>query len=114
MLIGQTLFGSAAGVNCYGPWFFRQADQATFVLELLLLSGGGCTVTVQHKMREETDASAATLVTFATANAMGVFTKSTSAGSGMKELVRYKYLVKGGAASVWMHLRMNEPVWQPN
>jgi hypothetical protein len=118
MLVGQTLLApSAVGQTYNGPWLSRQSDQATFLLEILRISSANCsvTVTVQHKMKEEIDTSAATLVAFAAVAAVGVYTKSTAAGSGMKELVRYTYLVKYlGAVPEWVHLRMDDPVWQPN
>jgi len=112
VIVGQSVLGSTDGYDYFGPWMSREADSATFVAEVLFDSGSfSLDIVVQHKNTEDIDTAAATAASFSS-----ISTRSTSSvlGTGLKELVRYKYTVTGSAATCWVHLRMNPPLWQPN
>ena len=116
MLIGQSVFvrDATPGKTLYGPWFPREADAATFVLEVMHISTSNCqiTVTVQHKEKQEDDAAAVTAGTF---SAVTSATTATKNASGLKELVRFKYVVmRLTGTNEWLHFRVNPPLWQPN
>lgn len=113
MLIGQTVIApTESGAVYYSPWWPRQADAFTAVLEVLKTSGGAFTLSweVQTKNQEQADSSASVL---ATASVTGGGTK-TSLVSGCLELVRYKFTATGTSAEQWIHFRSNAPQWQPN
>lgn len=96
----------------YGPWFPRQSDAATFFLEVMHLSANAqMQVIVQHKNEEDADSSATTVATFSTASSVGTYGQ---AATGLKELVRFKYVGTSAGTSDWMHFRMLPPMWQPN
>lgn len=115
MLIGQSILapGGDVTIDYYSPWYSRAADAATFLVEVLLASGGtwGLDVLVQHKKSEDADSAATTAATFTTITAVGTSSKSAS---GLKELVRYKYSLTADSSAEWIHFRANPPIWQPN
>jgi len=113
MLIGQSALGSFLEVNpYYGPWMSRQADAATFFVEVLhLSSNASISVVLEHKNSEDPDSSATTAATFTAVSSAKVEEK---AASGLKELVRYKYTVGDSSSTGWVHFRMLPPVWLPN
>jgi hypothetical protein len=113
MLIGQSVIApTTPGAVYFSPWFPRQGDACTAVLEILKTSGGAFSLSceVQTKNQEQSDASATVLATIA-ASAVGT---ATGLVSGCRELVRYKFTATGTSAQQWIHFRSNAPQWQPN
>lgn len=114
MLIGQSVLAPTGGAVYHTPWFPRQGDAFTQVIEFLRSSGAmTMTCQVETKNNEDSDAGAANLgasfsVTTTTA------TVTTANRSGAKELVRCKVTVTGTSATRWVHFRSNPPIWQPN
>ncbi len=116
MLIGQTILapGNAAAVY-YTPWFPRQGDAFTIVIETMLASGAYVmTVEVQTKNQQDSDATPTILgSTFNITSTVAVTT--TALRTGALELVRYKFSLLGGSSTTrWVHFRANAPQWQPN
>ena len=117
MLIGQSVLAPTGGTKYYSPWFPRQGDACTVVIEALRASGALTTFTcqVQTKNNEDTDSSATSVgsaIAIGTSTTQSVTTMA--ARSGFKELVRYEYNVVGSSATRWIHFRSNPPIWQPN
>ena len=113
MLIGQSVIApTAPGAVYYSPWWPRQGNAFTAVLEVINTSGGAFSLSceVQTKNQEQSDASLSTL---ATIPAIAVGTK-TDFVTGCLELVRYKFTATGTSAQQWIHFRSNPPQWLPN
>ncbi len=120
MLIGQTILvpGEAAYVTYYGPWMPRGGNAFTAVLEIMKTSATGWVfnVEIETKNAEESDASATLLSSFQVLNT-GTFrgaATGTGVATGCRELVRYKFYIRGATSEQWIHFRMNPPIWQPN
>jgi hypothetical protein len=114
MLIGQTVFAPATGTTYYGPWFARQGDALTAVLEVIDGMGTfSLKIEVQTKNNEDADSSAATLSGSKTVSSV---TTDQLSVSRAKELVRYKFTASGDGEGTdsWIHFRTNSPIWQPN
>jgi hypothetical protein len=107
MIIGQTLLAG----TYLSPWFPRQGDAAVFSAEVLAIgASASLQVGIQTKNSEEVDAappsgSLGVTGTFTTA------TIGTVSVTGMKELVRFYYLV---GATNWVHFRVLPPAWRNN
>lgn len=114
MLIGQTLFAPDADPFAvyYSPWFPRQGDSFTALVEVIKTSGAFLAeVQVQTKNEEQADASASSLGAVFSISAEGT---ATELRSGCLELVRYEITLSGVNADRWAHMRFNAPQWQPN
>lgn len=120
MLIGQSVLapvakgGGAPGATYYSPWFPRQGDVVTAIVEVMRTSGGTVTMDcqIQTKNNEDNDASIVNLGSpFSVTTTAGAVTTSTEAGA--LEQVRYKFTVTGDSRR-WVHFRSNAPMWQPN
>jgi hypothetical protein len=117
MLIGQSVLAPTGGATYYSPWFPRQGDACTVVIETMRASGTLTTFSCQVETKNNEDAdsaatnvgSAITITTSTTASAT-----TTAARSGFKELVRYKFTATGSGSTRWIHFRSNPPIWQPN
>lgn len=120
MIIGETICAvSEQTTVVYSPWFQRQGNAATFVLDVIDAStptGGSAdptvTVTVQTKNSEDVDpGSPATGGTFAQTGAG----RQEHRNSNFKELVRFKFEVSTSASGIaWSHFRMLNPAWETN
>lgn len=111
MILGQTVFGG----TYLSPWFPRQGDGAVFGVEALAVGPSGTlTLGIQTKNREDTD----TAPTGASSGTLGQSNPMTAAGvgtvavTGMKELVRFYYVVAG--VGQWVHFRVLPPAWRMN
>ena len=113
MIIGEML--AESGTARYSPWFDRRGDGAGFGCRALAVSSGFLqfTVTVQTKDRDQLDGSASNVVTLAPLTAVG---DSVAQGTGLKELVRYKYMVGSDPLSgvERVHFEMLDPMWREN
>jgi len=109
MVIGETLL-KMGGTAYYSPTFGRGGLSAVFSCEVLQVTGGSPTfdVTVEHK--NIADLNFATLGSFTQFTAAGVDTKNLS---GIKEQVRFKYLVGGTNSYDGVHFNMAAPAWRP-
>lgn len=106
MIIGQSL---ASGTTAYSPWLDRESDEAVLYLDIIArMSGVKLDVTIQHKKRTEADSAATTAATFAQITTTGV---KEQAASGLKELVRLKYVVTDSGSKAWIHLRVMPTIW---
>ncbi len=115
MLIGQTVTGPAspAKATYYTPWFPRQGNSLSAVIQVLKSSGAfAMTVQLQTKNQEQSDASAALLGSSFNVTTVGTSTSSAPV-TGALELVRYR-LELNGTPACWVHFRSNPPIWQPN
>ena len=117
MLIGQTIYapGEDPPAVYYTPWFPRQSDAFTAVIEILKASGAyDMTVEIQTKNQEQADSSAVPLGSTYNITSTTHFT-STELRTGALELVRYEFTVLGADGTArWIHFRSNSPQWQPN
>ncbi|MCK5944048.1 MAG: hypothetical protein KAI24_18830 [Planctomycetes bacterium] len=113
MLIGQTVLLPTDAATYYSPWFPRQGEGFTAVLEVLMDSTGAYTFKcdVETKNAEDADSSVGTPLGNTTASGTGTTTVSVT---GCLELVRFKFTAQGTSALQWVHYRMNAPIWQPN
>ena len=95
----------------YSPSFPRGGLAGTFCADVTHYLGlTDFTITIEH--RDETDTSFATLVV------LNAFTSATNAQvdiSGIKQIVRFKYELNGGAATDGdgVHFVMQAPSWRP-
>ena len=112
MIIGQTIFMGSYFVS---PWFPRKGDAAMFAAEVLAAGGATLTFGVQTKNSEDVDTapSAASTGTIVSSSAIGAGAIGTIAASGLKELVRFAYVV-GGTTAQWVHFRVLPPAWRMN
>jgi hypothetical protein len=110
MIIGQTLLAG----TYLSPWFPRQGDSAVFSAEVIAIgSSASLQVGIQTKNSEETDSppTGANSGTLGTTNSMTATGVGTVSVTGMKELVRFFYLV---GATNWVHFRVLPPSWRNN
>ncbi len=106
MIIGQSL---ASGTTAYSPWFDHQGDEATFYVDVIAaMSGVKLDITMQHKKQSEADSAATTAATFTQITTAGVKEKSAS---GLKEMVRFKYVVTDSGSRAWIHFRAMPTIW---
>lgn len=114
MIPGTTAF---VGLSVLGGWMNRQADNARFSFQVIDYGGAASptvtiTIRVYHKNADETGDG--TLITSPTIT----FTAGTDANgavkvdtwSGLKELVRFEYVVTGTQGH-WVHFQHLAPVW---
>lgn len=119
MLIGQSLIAPVTEPHeVHGPWFPRQGDKFTAVVEVIRTSnlGGGPTLTVSFETKNQEDADNEVVGTIGTKTWTGImapFTDNFSC-SGCKELVRCVYQLSSEESEEWIHLRLNPPIWQVN
>lgn len=115
MLIGQSVIApTSPGAVYRTPWFPRQSDTFTAVVEMIRTSGGLITVScqIQTKNNEGSDADIVDLGSpFTVSTTAGAVTTSTE--SEALEQVRLAFTVVGSSRG-WIHFRTNAPIWQPN
>lgn len=119
MLIGQTVLAPVSNTrNYYSPWFPRQGNACTVVIEVLRASGALATFDcqVQTKNKEDDDNPGATPVGSAipVSSSTTASVTTTAPRSEFKELVRYKYTLAGSGAMRWVHFRALAPIWERN
>lgn len=109
MVIGMTLM-KLAGTAYYSPIFGRGGQGALFACEVFQVVGTSPTlvITVEHKNTE--DVNFAILGTFDTLTAAGLGTKDLT---GIKEQVRFKYVIGGTESYAAFHFIMLAPAWRP-
>jgi hypothetical protein len=114
MFEAQLLHGASDPfVIVYSPWFPRGGDNARFTLEIVAVGNVSGSVALQvdiyHKNSEDTgDGGVHTSNLFSgLTSAAG---RSTQEVEALKELVRYRYVVKDGSSD-WVLFRMLPPVW---
>lgn len=100
-----------AGVTIYSPWFPRQGDQIRYTLDLVNADGATITVTLMHKNREDTGDGATTGSSIAATSSVG--RSVVEFKTGLKEMVRYKFLVTAVIDGTvgWVAYRMLAPTW---
>lgn len=117
MLIGQSVLApSAAAAKYYSPWFPRQGNECTVVIEVLRASGALTTFTCQVYTKDQEDADPGTTVgsSITIGSSTTASTITPAVRSGFKELVRYEITLQGSGADRWVHFRSNPPIWEPN
>lgn len=80
------------------PWFPKGADNAVFTYEIIhqnFGSGGGITVTVYTKNREDAGSEGTSFTSFSQLGSTGLFEKSCA---NLKQLVRLKITVTPGSS----------------
>lgn len=109
MIVDTTLL-KLGGTPYYTPPFPRQGLAATFVVDVVELTGSPTvTVDVEHRNRDET--SFASLGTFSSITTDGLKTASFSA---IKEIVRLK--ISFAAGDTWsdaIRCVIQSPTWRP-
>lgn len=106
-IIGE-YFRRFSGITQYSPTFSRGGNAAVFNVEVFDVdSGVTITVTVQHKNVEDTSwAALVSLVNLTT----GV---TTGTASGIKELLRFAYVVNGSNPEDSVYANTLAPAWRP-
>jgi len=108
MIIGSTFF-RMGGVAAYSPAFPRGGDGATFTVQVFDLNDSpSFIITIQHK--NIADTSWDDLDSFATIMAAGVVSKSVS---GIKEMVRFQYVISPPGSAKALFFEMEEVSWRP-
>lgn len=108
MVIGTTLL-KLDGNAYYSPQFNRGGNACQFAVEVLNYSGAtGFDITVEHK--NASDTAWATLTTFTTITATGLYNQSIAA---IKEQLRFKYLITAPNAYNGVHFNVLAPQWKP-
>lgn len=107
MVIGTTLLRNG-GATYFSPVFFRGGQAAVFSVELLVLTGTSFTIVVQHKNMADTAWTSAG--TFGALVAIGIETLDLS---GLKEQIRFTYVVVGPNNYDAAHFNMLAPAWRP-
>ena len=114
MLIGQSVLAPTGGATYFSPWFPRQGDAFTVVIEYMLKSGAlSLTCEVETKDQEDDDASTTSLGSFPV-SVTTPSTTTTGTFAGALGLVRYKFIATGTSSLRWIHFRSDAPIWQPN
>ena len=108
MVIGTTLM-KLDGTAYYGPEFPRGGLAATFAVDVEhLSSGAGIDISIEHRNADETTWTNA-----------GSFPSLSTTGpdqldvSGLKEWLRFSYIVTGANASDAVHFLVQAPSWRP-
>lgn len=118
MFIGQTIVAEdATGTTIYSPWFWRQGDGMTSAAEVIAMSSASVTeltISILDKNSDQTgDAPNGAVGSFDTITAAGTSNKRVS---GLRELVRYKIVLKRkvgtGTGTIYAHLRLLAPSWE--
>ena len=108
MFDAQLLIRETANTQVLGPWFPRDGDNLIARAEVIEEDGAVLRVRVLTKNTQ--DVGDGTLITGAIApTGVGVFSQSYP--GDLKELVRYRYTLSGGAAGTYVLFRMLPPVW---
>ncbi len=109
VVIGMTLM-KLAGTAYYSPTFGRGGLSAVFACQAFQVAGTSPTldIDVEHKNAEDT--AFVSLGSFSTFSAADVKTLSLT---GIKEQVRFKYVVGGSEAWASVHFNMLAPAWRP-
>lgn len=108
MIVGTTLF-KLDGNPYYSSEFARQGLAATFSIEVTNASGTPTlSVTIEHRNAEDT--------TWASAQVFGSITSTglaTQDASGLKEVLRLKFVFTGGSSASAVHFLLPAPAWRP-
>ena len=115
MIIGETICAvNAAATTVYSPWFPRQGNAATFVLEVIAEANSAkVEVTVQTKNSEDADPGTSAAGTSFSQSGAGT---KKNRNYNFKELVRFKVEVSTTVIGTvaWAHFRMLNPAWETN
>jgi hypothetical protein len=107
MFVG-THYRRFAGAAQYSPTFGRGGNAALFSVEIFAVDAAtSLTVTVEHKNMDDTTWT--TLTTLATMTA-GV---NVSDVGGIKEQLRYAFVVNGATANLSVYANVLAPAWRP-
>jgi len=107
MVVGN-YYRRFGGSPQYSPTFGRGGNAALFGVEILACDAStSLTVTVEHKNAEDT--SWTTLTTLSTLTA-GV---NVSDVTGIKEQLRYAFVVNGASAYLSVYANVLAPAWRP-
>ena len=106
MLIGQSLIAPATGTHkVFGPWFPRQGDKFTAVVEVIRTSniGGGPTLQVAYQTKNQEVADSEVVGTIGSLLLATIIAPTTGsfACSGYKEMVRCVYEVSADEDAEW-------------
>lgn len=118
MHIGTTLMamGSTATRTYYTPWFPRGTDNAVFtyeVIQALVTAAGTFEITVLHKDTEDPGAEGTVLVATGSFTQIGTSGFFHGVGKDIKELVRFKIVLKPTGVSDGVVYRFLPPTWYP-
>src|ERR1051325_4318507 len=112
MFEAQYLFtrSSDLGLVIFSPWMARRGDRMRFTIDLDDVDDATIDVILFHKNTEDTGDGTTTGFAITALNTLG---RTDSEANGLKELVRYKYVVKmdEGADLGRVLFRMLAPVW---
>lgn len=125
MIIGQTILTDSNGdpMTFYSPWFSRGGCGAEFVIDILnKSSAASLELGIQTKNSEDdnqtgtggvvtikTQTFTASGTVLAGCDVKGALLNSST--EGLKELVRFRYILSGSGSQEWMHFRMLSPSW---
>ena len=112
MFEAQYLFtrSSDPGLVIFSPWMARRGDRMRFTIDLDDVDDATIDVILFHKNTEDTGDGTTTGFAITALNTLG---RTDAEANGLKELVRYKYVVKmdEGADLGRVLFRMLAPVW---
>jgi hypothetical protein len=108
-LLGELLLRNDAAT--YTPAVPRQADSATFKVDVVTFhdAGGAPSLTVTIEHRNENENTWTTAETFTAITAAGLATRDVS---GLRDLVRLKFVFTAGPAASYVRFLILPPVWE--
>lgn len=109
MVVGTTLM-KLQGNAYYSPQFNRGGLAANFAVNVEQIAGTTVSFDIDVEHKNADDTAFTTLVSFSNMVAAGL---NSIDASGIKEQVRFKYVVNGSAATAAVHFLMMAPSWRP-
>jgi hypothetical protein len=111
MKIGDYIM-KLTGATQYSPIFPRGGQGANFSVDVLDVPGGSAALTMTAEHKNSDDTGWAVVATFATITATGI---ASISASGIKEQLRFAYLVSGAGttAATTFYINVLSPQWRP-
>lgn len=103
------------GTTVYSPWFPRQADMLRVTAECVALNGATLAVSLYTKNEESTGdglpVDAGVSIVLSSATRSTAEWKTVVMQEGVKQLLRFKYVVTGSTNNDWVLFRLLPAVW---
>jgi hypothetical protein len=103
------------GVTVYSPWFPRQADMLRVVAECVAQNGATLTISLYTKSEEQTGdglpVDENTTIVLASPVRNLAEWKTVASQEGVRQLLRFRYVVTGSNNNDWILFRLLPAVW---
>lgn len=100
-----------SGITIFSPWFPRRGDRIRYTLDVVDGKNAKVAVTLFHKNSEDTGDGSTTGSSIASTVTVGRTDQEFT--TGLKELVRYQFVVKADSNGTlgFVAFRMLPPIW---